>query len=571
MIYKSLKYNLYHFGVLISFSFGVFSQSVSPLQAEKLRYANSVLKIALDEEDTAQIAEAYYLFGKIEEAKHNFQKSNEYFLKSLKIQEKRGESYQLGRLYLRLSELEFRQDHYTETFKYVRKAKEIYERNKSEKGLKECEMAIGQFFSKSWQVAETGVVIKPNNDSALHYYRKFESRALADKDELGLASIRLLIGQILLTKNDPECVFILEESMAGYAKYYTKGSPLIHAKLLLANAYITFGKLEKSFKLIQEAQKLNRIAATAESFVSIEMVFIQYYQAKGDWKQAFEHLQRKIELDKETQQADRNGAVTKLNIEYETDKKDKLLIEQKKNLSLQKRFLWVVGSFLILMLVISYVLFQLFKKNKAISQRNAILLKEQNHRVKNNLQVVSSLLTLQSKLLEDNKAKQAVDEGQRRVETMAILHRQLYSNRNAIDKIDMEVFIMELTEIITESYGFASVEILYEITQKELDADQAVFMGLIFNELISNACKYAFPNHEKPMLKISFYDNQNQYVLKVKDNGKSKIPFKKNTTELLIKNQSFGMVLINMMVLQLNGSIEYSYQKGSEFIVKSPK
>lgn len=570
MVYKSLKYNLCCLWMLISFPFSVFSQSISSVEVKKIRYANSVLINAIDEKDTAQIAEAYYLLGKIEEAKYDFQKSSEYFLKSLKIQEKRGESYESGRLYLRLYENEFKQRHYTEMLKYIRKAKDIFGRNKIEKGLKECDMAMGQIFSNTWQSAETNQSIKPNLDSALYYYKKFESRVLSDKDELGLAQIRLLIGVLLLQKNDKKSIAILERSMAGHKKF-NQQSPLIHSMLALAKAYLKFDEPDKAIKLLKEAERQNKIVGTFESATSLEDTYIDYFQTVGDWKQAFEHLQKHIELSKKRQLADRNGAVSKLNIVYETDKKDKLLVEQNKNLSLQKRFLWVVGSLLVLMLIISYVLFRLFKKNQIISQRNTILLKEQNHRVKNNLQVVSSLLTLQAKLLDDVKAKQAVDEGQRRVETMAILHRQLYSNKTALDKIDMEFFITELTEIIVESYGFTYVKILYEIKQKELDADRAVFMGLIINELISNACKYAFPNHEESILKISFYENQNQYILKVKDNGKNKVLFKKNTTELLTKTHSFGMVLVNMMVQQLNGSLEYYYQKGSEFIIKSPK
>ena len=146
MVYKSPKYNLFHLWMLMSFPFAVFSQSIFPVEVEKLKYANLVLKIAIDEKDTAQIAEAYYLLGKVKEAKYDFQKSNEYFLKSLKIQEKRGESYELGRLYLRLYENELKQEHYTEMLKYIRKAKDIFERNKIEKGLKECDMQWGRFF-----------------------------------------------------------------------------------------------------------------------------------------------------------------------------------------------------------------------------------------------------------------------------------------------------------------------------------------------------------------------------------------------------------------------------------------
>ena len=197
----------------------VFSQSPSPTEIEKLRYANSVLKLAIDEKDSFQLAEAYYLFGKLEEAKYDFKKSNEYFLKSLKIQESRGESYQVGRLYLRLYENEFKHGNHPESLKYLRQAYDIFKRNKIEKGLKECNMAMGQFFSASWQSVETGQTIKPNFDSALYYYKKFESTVLIEKNELEVGQIRLLIGIVLLNKNDKKAIPMLEQSMAIHRKF----------------------------------------------------------------------------------------------------------------------------------------------------------------------------------------------------------------------------------------------------------------------------------------------------------------------------------------------------------------
>ena len=569
MVYKSPKYALFPFWMLISMPFMVFSQSPSSTEIEKLRYANSVLKLAIDEKDSFQLAEAYYLFGKLEEAKYDFKKSNEYFLKSLKIQESIGESYQVGRLYLRLYENEFKHGNHPESLKYLRQAYDIFKRNKIEKGLKECNMAMGQVFSASWQSVETGRTIKPNFDSALYYYKKFESTVLIEKNELQVGQIRLLMGSILLNKNDKKAIAMLEQSLTIHRKFQQK-SPLVHCMLVLASGYIKFGELDKAFKLIKGAETLNRIFATHESLLSYEAVCVYYFQTKGAWKEAFEHQQKQIEFSAKFHLADRNGAVSKLNIEYETEKKDKLLVAQQENISLQKRFLGVVGLLLALMVIISYILFRLFKKNQLISRKNALLLREQNHRVKNNLQVVSSLLTLQANLLEDGKAKQAVDEGQRRVETMAILHRQLYNNQAALDKIDMEAFIVELTEIIIESYGLSNVETIYKITFKELDADQAVFTGLLINELVSNACKYALKDHEKPVLEIAFYENYKSLVLKVKDNGSNKIVFKDNTLEFSHETKSFGMKLVNMMVLQLNGTIAYQYQNGSEFIVKFP-
>lgn len=550
-----------------------FSQDKSPLELEKLMYANQKLKTAIQEKDTIQLAEAYYLLGKIEESKVNYQKSNEYFLKSLKIQEKSNDFQKIARLYLRLSEIEFKQNHYSESVLYARRAMEY-----QKKGIKADELeafynALGQIHHKAWTIPETGEIIKVNFDSALYYYKKTELIELRQKDEINLARVRLQIGSIYIQLKDKRAIPYLQQAVFTFEKDGQE-SPLLHAMLCLAGAYLGNQQNEKALSLLQnvDTRIQNGYSVGWEVLSNLEHIYTEYYKLTGDWKKAYEHYYRYHQYVENALLKDRSGAVSELNIVYDTEKKQNQIIEQKREialqeevLTLQKRFLWLVGTLLILTIIVGYIFFRLYKKNQELSRRNSILLQEQNHRVKNNLQVISSLLSLQSNQLEDEKAKQAVDESQLRIEAITILHRQLYDKHEGLDKINMEDFIMDLSEIILQTYNLSDVEIEYDITLKEINNDKTVFIGLIINELISNACKYAFQGNDNPYLKISFSENLSWVNLKVKDNGKHEI---KNAINFETNLSSFGMKLINMMVLQLDGIITYSYDEGSEFTIK---
>jgi two-component system, sensor histidine kinase PdtaS len=558
---------------LLALTISTFCQSNSPLEEEKLLHATEKLKIAIQEKDTVQLAEAYYLLGKIEESKVNYQKSNEYFLKSLRIQEKRNDFEKIARLYLRLSEIEFKQNHYQECVMYARRAMEYQKKGNKANELEAFYNALGQIHHRTWTIPETGEIIKINYDSALYYYKKTEQIELLEKDEINLARVRLQMGSIYIQLKDNRAIPYLEQVIFTFEKDGQQ-APLLQAMLSLAGAFLGNQQNEKAFKLIQNVdEKLqNGYAGGAEVSANLEAIYSEYYKLTGDWKKAYEHFYRHHQYLENALLKDRSGAVSELNIVYDTEKKQTQIIEQKREIALQeevvklqKRFLWLVGSLLIFTIIVGFIFFRLYKKNQELSRRNSILLQEQNHRVKNNLQVISSLLNLQSNQLEDEKAKQAVDESQLRIEAITILHRQLYDKHEGLDTINMENFIMDLSEIILQTYNLSEVEIEYEITLKEINNDKTVFIGLIINELISNACKYALKEIDNPYLKISFAENLNWIYLKVKDNGKNEI---NNPINDESNKNSFGMKLINMMVLQLNGTITYHYNEGSEFTIK---
>jgi two-component sensor histidine kinase len=182
-----------------------------------------------------------------------------------------------------------------------------------------------------------------------------------------------------------------------------------------------------------------------------------------------------------------------------------------------------------------------------------ILLKEVNHRVKNNLQVISSLLNLQVKHIKDPADVEVFRECQNRVKSMVFIHEKLYKSQD-FARIDFSSYMRTLTGTLFQSYGVSSDRISLDIDVQDgltLGVDRAIPCGLIINELVSNALKYAFSENCTGLIRISAKSSDGIYTLMVSDNGKG-IPPGLDYRHA----KSLGMQLVNTLTDQLEGSLE---------------
>jgi len=180
------------------------------------------------------------------------------------------------------------------------------------------------------------------------------------------------------------------------------------------------------------------------------------------------------------------------------------------------------------------------------------LLKEVHHRVKNNLQVISSLLDLQSMSIKDKQAAGAVKEGKMRVQSMALIHQNLYSEGN-IKGIVMEDYIKKLAENLFHSYNIRKdkIQLIMDVDDLNLDVDTVIPLGLIMNELITNSLKYAFKEQDHGEICVSLRENNKRLELLVRDNGCGFPPHLNQ-----IKNNSFGFSLVNAFAQKLKAKLD---------------
>ncbi len=211
-------------------------------------------------------------------------------------------------------------------------------------------------------------------------------------------------------------------------------------------------------------------------------------------------------------------------------------------------------------------------KNSSVTlAEKEALLKEVHHRVKNNLQIITSLLQLQSATIKDLEANQKFTESCNRIRTMAMVHDRLYMS-NDFSKIDIAEYMRGLIKFLCSSYSISQkkigLDLSIDIDYGMFAIDDAIPLGLILNELVANSCKYAFTDSKKPKITIVFQETltktgDHTFNLEVSDNGCG-LP---NGMDINQSN-SLGLQLVVLLTEQLGGTIKLRKQKGASFRIR---
>ena len=200
----------------------------------------------------------------------------------------------------------------------------------------------------------------------------------------------------------------------------------------------------------------------------------------------------------------------------------------------------------------------------AALQEKDVLLKEIHHRVKNNMQVISSLLNLQARYIKDPQVLEIFKESQRRIRSMALIHEKLYKSKS-LSQIEFAGYLRTLASNIFSSLQISprQVELKTDLEELSFDIQTAIPCGLIVNELVSNSLKHAFPGSRHGEIRLGLRRFAgNEYLISVKDNG---VGFPDHLD--FRETETLGMQLVNMLVDQLEGRIEIEQKTGTEFRV----
>jgi PAS domain S-box-containing protein len=197
----------------------------------------------------------------------------------------------------------------------------------------------------------------------------------------------------------------------------------------------------------------------------------------------------------------------------------------------------------------------------AALQEKEVLLKEIHHRVKNNLQVICSLLDLQSDYIEDERTLQMLKDSRARVRSMALIHEKLYQAQD-LTRVDFGEYIQNLAKSLFRSYRTqtAGVTLKVNVADVLLDIDRAIPCGLIINEMVSNALKYGFPDGREGEICVELFSASGEFTLVVRDNG---VGFPQDLD--FRKTKTLGLKLVTTLAKQLRGTIELYSNGGTEF------
>lgn len=357
----------------------------------------------------------------------------------------------------------------------------------------------------------------------------------------------------------------------------------------VADFYIRTKNYAKAKYFLQKADILSKENVSALSLSELELMIFRVDSAFGNYVSGIKHYQTHIRIKDSIFNSTKSKQIADLQIHYQIAEKDRniqklenqSIIEQQR---LQKRKMF--GNLLIAGLILLTAILG-FLYNRSITRKRNIklletaqrevsaknlalekllrdnewLLKEVHHRVKNNLHLVMSLLQSQTVYLKDEGALNAVLDSQHRVQAMSLIHQKLYKSKDA-SSVYMPEYINELVDYLKESFKTGlRIYFKLEISPIILDVMQAVPVGLILNEIITNSIKYAFPFSDEDEVQIKLEAlEEDQICLMVSDNGRG-LPDKFD----LDKTESFGLLLIRGLIEDLGGTFILQNNQGTKF------
>lgn len=303
----------------------------------------------------------------------------------------------------------------------------------------------------------------------------------------------------------------------------------------------------------------------------------ELYASLGDYRRAYEQL-RLFDAAKDSVAKRELVEITNgLEARYESERKERQIAELELSSTAQalraetsrnqRNLLLSLAIILLLGMGFGVQRFLIQRKNaRLLADKNELveralrdretLLREIHHRVKNNLQVVSSLLSIQGREIKDDKALEAVNESRNRVRSMALIHQFLYGEKH-LNSIDMPEYVAQLCQHLFETYrvDHDAVDLQVDVCKIMLDVDTAIPVGLIINELITNSLKYAFPDGRPGVLNVSLHEEAGKLELVVADNGVG-------VSGVEAQSSSFGMRLLRAFQQKLDAEFDIRSEGG---------
>ena len=330
------------------------------------------------------------------------------------------------------------------------------------------------------------------------------------------------------------------------------------------NQSVTYGLKSKEIALknkdIEGESKACKYLSDSYEKLGKYKLALQNYKA---YKHAMDKVFNEKNIKKITQ--------IEMQADFERDKEiQKIKIENQKKQSkatIKLLIISVIALFLIAGLLLRFNTIKrknnekLKDKNKQISEAlaiNKVLFKETHHRVKNNLQIINSLLNMQQHFVTDEKSKKIVIDSQNRIKSMSLIHQKLYQNK-ILTGIETKSYFSDLIEGLCDSYGISPRQITLKIESLLLDVDTAIPMGLIINEIISNSFKHAFTNEKSALLFELFLVKDNELIVIIRDNGKG---IRENFDYK--KSLSYGMKIIHSLAKKIKAIITFTNNNGLE-------
>lgn len=455
-----------------------------------------------------------------------------------------------------------RMKQYDRAIEEYQDALELNEAIDRQSGIGSCYSNIGNTYAEMGQFRQ-----------ALEYHTKHLDIANASNNQYQMGSalenmgnMERELGNYSKAMSNFRHSLAIRESL-GHLRY------IMSTKRQIAELLLKMNRPNEALTWAHESYAIASENKMDDEVANCKQTLSRIYKDIGDYKKALSYFEEFHNMSDSLLNEKITGQMAEMDAVYENSE-NKLQINslnyqtQMQEIALSRQRFGLIGIGIILSLV-TFMWFLNHRKNKKIERQNRIiqdalrekdiLLKEIHHRVKNNLQVISSLLGIQSRKVKDKAAIEALKEGKARVQSMSLIHQDLYKKDN-LTGIDVKSYFEKLVLNLFETYNVSNDQIKIEpqIDNLMLDVDTVIPLGLIINELVSNALKYAFPDRNGRIV-VSLKEIGNELQLSVKDNGIGiKEPNKIADTD------SYGYDLINALIDKLEGELSIISNNGTE-------
>jgi len=408
-------------------------------------------------------------------------------------------------------------------------------------------------------------------DSAYYYYNLALMNKELTLDKHAEGQIIYCLGDLYYKENKPDSALKYFKESAKIHSENKEIDRLLWANLGLGKTYYNLNKKKLAKKYLSYAANEEIDEQNMEVLAESARLLSIIYDEENNFRRAYEYFKIYKNASDELFNADKVKKIAQLELENDfEDREQKLKYDrEQEKIAMEARIKQnkIVRNFsaggLVMTLALLLFIYRSYKQKQKSNFEKEILLKEIHHRVKNNLQIISSMLSLQGNYLSDQKIKDAVNESQGRVKSMALIHQMLYQH-DKFSSLDIKEYIGQLVDSISASFdpGKKKISTILKIEQIFIDIDTAIPLGLIVNELLTNAYKYAFPDERKGTVAISLRkENDEKFNLVIKDNGIG-LPEK---NQIAKQSKSLGLNMVNILTRQIKGDLHITVSEGTQF------
>ncbi|MEX1001734.1 MAG: histidine kinase dimerization/phosphoacceptor domain -containing protein [Crocinitomicaceae bacterium] len=353
-----------------------------------------------------------------------------------------------------------------------------------------------------------------------------------------------------------------------------------------AKCFMARGELKRSLDLLLSIEPDVLDQFSSGERIDFYEVLADNYQQTGDLKKANDYLRVTLSHRKrvdeknsreivdqflsffEEEEVHLNDRIQNLKNKQDREKLEiEIQAERDKKIWIYTLFIVSIVGLLLIILIISNAYRKNRKTTKELSEsidEKKVLFKEVHHRVKNNFQIISSLLNLQHGIEEDERGRKVLTDAQSRIQSMSLVHELLY-RKSEVKRIDFKEYVNELVSSIIRSYKGEKEEIAYviECGNESFDLEVAIPLGLILNEVVTNSVKYAFEDSTSGEIHVKLVKKEAaHYTLTIRDNGVG-IP----EQYISGKKETLGIELINILSSQLEGSVTIKVENGTTVVL----